>query len=72
MFLALRCPNINGGGDSPSQYYVGPTAKGRPRKRKIVQGSPEDLQVQSMRMASSALGKHKILKFVFIYFTRNI
>lgn len=54
----LRCQELHSEGDSPSQYYTGaPGAKGRPRKRKAAPGSPEDMQVQTMRMASSALGE---------------
>ncbi|VVC86123.1 unnamed protein product [Leptidea sinapis] len=53
-----RCQELNSEGDSPSQYYSGgPSHKGRPRKRKSTQASPEDnMQVQTMRMASTALG----------------
>lgn len=55
-------------GDSPSQYYNGALgSKGRPRKRKAAPGSPEDMQVQTMRMASSALGEFK--SYVFIVLT---
>lgn len=43
--------------ESPSQFYPSSGQKGRPRKRKIAQGSPEDMQVQTMRMASTALGE---------------
>ncbi|CAK1554645.1 unnamed protein product [Leptosia nina] len=51
-----RCQEMHSGGDSPSQYYSGgPSQKGRPRKRKSAQGSPEDIQVQTMRMANTAL-----------------
>ncbi|XP_073956507.1 LIM/homeobox protein Lhx9-like [Choristoneura fumiferana] len=48
-----RCQEMHSEGDSP-QYYGGPSHKGRPRKRKMVQ-SPDDMQVQTMRMASTAL-----------------
>ncbi|CAG5028888.1 unnamed protein product, partial [Parnassius apollo] len=49
-----RCQEMHRESDSPSQFYNGgPSHKGRPRKRKL--GSPEDLQVQTMRMASTAL-----------------
>ncbi|XP_022125272.1 LIM/homeobox protein Lhx9-like [Pieris rapae] len=51
-----RCQDMHSEGDSPSQYYSGgPSQKGRPRKRKSAQGSPEDLQVQTMRMTNTAL-----------------
>ncbi|XP_069364635.1 LIM/homeobox protein Lhx9-like isoform X2 [Maniola hyperantus] len=51
-----RCQEMHSEGDSPNQYYTGgPSLKGRPRKRKVHQGSPEDMQVQTMRMASTAL-----------------
>ncbi|KOB71273.1 Apterous [Operophtera brumata] len=50
-----RCQDLHSEGDSPLQYFPGPSTKGRPRKRKLAQGSPEDMQVQSMRMASTAL-----------------
>lgn len=57
---------MNNEGDSPNQYYAGgPSQKGRPRKRKLPQGSPEDMQVQTMRMASTALGK---LIYIFLIF----
>ncbi|XP_013183582.1 LIM/homeobox protein Lhx9-like [Amyelois transitella] len=51
-----RCQDLHSEGDSPSQFYSGgSSSKGRPRKRKVAQGSPEDMQVQTMRMASTAL-----------------
>ncbi|XP_026331887.1 LIM/homeobox protein Lhx2-like [Hyposmocoma kahamanoa] len=56
MSSIYRCQDLHSEGDSPSQYYTGaPGSKGRPRKRKAAPGSPEDMQVQTMRMASSAL-----------------
>ncbi|XP_063633124.1 LIM/homeobox protein Lhx9-like [Cydia splendana] len=48
-----RCQEMDSEG-SPSQFYGGPSQKGRPRKRKLAQ-SPDDMQVQTMRMASTAL-----------------
>ncbi|KAL0851776.1 hypothetical protein ABMA28_000086, partial [Loxostege sticticalis] len=52
----FRCQELHSEGDSPSQFYSGgPSPKGRPRKRKLAQGSIEDMQVQTMRMASTAL-----------------
>lgn len=63
MFIT-RCQDLHSEGDSPSQYYNGgPTQKGRPRKRKLAQGSPDDMQVQTMRMASTALGESNIITF---------
>ncbi|CAG9788972.1 unnamed protein product [Diatraea saccharalis] len=51
-----RCQELHSESDSPSQFYSGgPSTKGRPRKRKLAQGSIEDMQVQTMRMASTAL-----------------
>ncbi|CAG9558526.1 unnamed protein product [Danaus chrysippus] len=51
-----RCQELNSEGDSPNQYFpVGVNQKGRPRKRKIAHGPHEDMQVQTMRMASTAL-----------------
>ncbi|KAH9628756.1 hypothetical protein HF086_018252 [Spodoptera exigua] len=61
-----RCQDLHSEGDSPSQYYNGgPSQKGRPRKRKIPQGSPDDMQVQTMRMASTALD-NKILHNIIL------
>ncbi|RVE52197.1 hypothetical protein evm_003116 [Chilo suppressalis] len=52
----FRCQELHSESDSPSQFYSGgPSPKGRPRKRKLAQGSIEDMQVQTMRMASTAL-----------------
>ncbi|XP_026747221.1 LIM/homeobox protein Lhx9-like [Trichoplusia ni] len=50
-----RCQDLHSEGDSPQYYNGGPSQKGRPRKRKMAQGSPDDMQVQTMRMASTAL-----------------
>lgn len=56
-----RCQELHSEGESNSQFYAGgPSPKGRPRKRKLAQGSIEDMQVQTMRMASTALGKLNI------------
>ncbi|GBP86768.1 hypothetical protein EVAR_66677_1 [Eumeta japonica] len=57
-----RCQELHGEVESPSQYYNGgPVQKGRPRKRKVNQASSEDMQVQTMRMANTALGKTREL-----------
>ncbi|KAG7313470.1 hypothetical protein JYU34_000600 [Plutella xylostella] len=50
-----RCQDLQGDGEALSQFYGTPGQKGRPRKRKLPQGSPDDMQVQTMRMASTAL-----------------
>lgn len=65
--FTVRCQDMHSEGDSPNQYYTGgPSQKGRPRKRKLPQGSPEDLQVQTMRMASTALGKPIAILFTLV------
>ncbi|KAJ8737897.1 hypothetical protein PYW08_000492 [Mythimna loreyi] len=55
MTNVYRCQDLHSEGDSPQYYNGGPSLKGRPRKRKLAQGSPDDMQVQTMRMASTAL-----------------
>ncbi|XP_013147486.1 PREDICTED: LIM/homeobox protein Lhx9-like [Papilio polytes] len=51
---SYRCQDMHSEGESQSQFYNGgPSHKGRPRKRKLAQGSPEDMQ--TMRMTSTAL-----------------
>ncbi|KAJ8736898.1 hypothetical protein PYW07_000169 [Mythimna separata] len=55
MTSVYRCQDLHSEGDSPQYYNGGPSLKGRPRKRKLAQGSPDDMQVQTMRMASTAL-----------------
>ncbi|NP_001269150.1 LIM/homeobox protein Lhx9-like [Bombyx mandarina] len=55
MTNGYRCQDMHNGGNSPQYYSGGSTPKGRPRKRKIPHGSPDELQAQTIRMASSAL-----------------